>query len=584
MREINQPSSITVKKITRKNFVSTILLGSLSVSMPGLSMCHPPQRKGAEDWWDTMLLHNDEVVERYLTLQATDRSDVNYGGVPSADRLYHPGAAAGVIQRMTASMVSPKSQFYNSEELMERMQMAADFLLDRQHPDGTVDLITTNFHSTPDTGFVTEPVAISYKLLGQQNFDELKTLMGKLQSFLVKAADAMSVGGIHTPNHRWVVSMALSRVHELFPNEKYINRIERWLAEGIDIDRDGQFTERSTAVYSPLTDRCLITIAEKLGKAELLEPVRRNLDMTLYYIHPNGEIATEASRRQDQYLARMPDAYYYPYRYMALYDKNAEFAAMAENLEGKPGAKSLSRYLPYFLENNHLKNGPVSDPIPREYKREFQDSNLVRIRRGNYDATILGMNSTLFTFQYKEAVLQAFRMATAFFGKGQFNAEEIRMEGEAVVLEQCLEGPYYQPIGEELIAKDGNWENMPRDLRPQSEIQIIRYRLIVDEIERGFSLDIMAEGTDHVPVAIEFSLRDDVILHGVVDKVNTKGVYFFDGDTAKVTKGDATFVIEGGIREHDWTQLRGAENKVPGKSIYMTMYTPFRKKIKIYTA
>lgn len=77
--------------------------------------------------------------------------------------------------------------------------------------------------------------------------------------------------------------------------------MDEWLRKGIDIDADGQYEERSTYIYTPLTNRCLVTIAKLIQREELLESVRKNLEMTFYYIHPNGEIATEASGRQDQF-------------------------------------------------------------------------------------------------------------------------------------------------------------------------------------------------------------------------------------------------------------------------------------------
>ena len=85
--------------------------------------------------------------------------------------------------------------------------------------------------------------------------------MNDVQTFLLRAADALTVGGIHTPNHRWVICMALARCFSLFPQIKYVDRIDQWLNEKIDIDPDGQFTEKSTSIYTPLTNRSLITMA-----------------------------------------------------------------------------------------------------------------------------------------------------------------------------------------------------------------------------------------------------------------------------------------------------------------------------------
>ncbi len=510
-----------------------------------------------------------------LKSQTADPSTDNYGGIPNTYQLFNPGSTAAFVRRSAVALVSPGSPFFKDSLLVQKMEAAMDFLQDRQHEDGTIDLLTTNFHSTPDLGFVVEPLALSYKVLDKNKWSGLEPLLNKLRDFLLKGAEALSRGGIHTPNHRWVVSMALARINELFPNEKYTERINEWLNEGIDIDPDGQYTERSTAVYSPLTDRCLITIARLADKPALFDPVRKNLDMTIYYIHPNGEIATEASRRQDQYLARTPVRYLYPYLFMSLRDKNSQFGSIVDLLKNNLSDSQLSDDLIYFLEDSSLINNYPTGDLPNDYRKHFPHSELVRIRRNNYDATVLAKNSTLFTFQNDKAVLQAVRMATAFFGKGQFIADTLIDDGDKIILTQHLEGPYYQPIADSLISADGNWEKMPRNKRPQSEIQKMEYRLEVTEVPGGFSLKFNASGTDHVPVAIEISLRKGGKLNGVDAVPDIDDSYFLKNAKAVYTADESGIFIIGARQEHDWTQLRGAEDKVEGLSIYVTGYTPF---------
>jgi len=93
--------------------------------------------------------------------------------------------------------------------------------------------------------------AMSYQLLQQSGTTGMEKALDPFKQFLQRAGEALIVGGIHTPNHRWVVSAALTKLNELWPDPRYVERIERWLSEHIDIDPDGQYNEKVLMVILP---------------------------------------------------------------------------------------------------------------------------------------------------------------------------------------------------------------------------------------------------------------------------------------------------------------------------------------------
>ena len=284
---------------------------------------------------------NDAAVRAALQSQIADPASPNRGSVPDQFGLHSAGSASGVVETLAASFVHPRSAFHRSAVLLERIRIAAGFLERAQSPQGNIDLLTTNFNSPPDTGFVVHNVATAAAIGRLHGAEDIVTV---LRPFLVRAGAGMAEGGVHTPNHRWVICSALAQINELFPDARYVRRIDEWLAEGIDIDRDGQFTERSTLTYNVVTDRALLVMAVKLKRPELLEPVRQNLRSLLYLLHADGEVVTEISRRQDQFTRGGTNGYWFPLTYLAVTDKNAEFATLAQRSEGGARLSTLLEY------------------------------------------------------------------------------------------------------------------------------------------------------------------------------------------------------------------------------------------------
>lgn len=531
-------------------------------------------------WLLNWITINDKGFPNYTPLKVTNGRYT--GGYMNDMDMPNPHSTSGFLMKASMLFATPESRFYRSATLLPDIESAARSMLQFQHSDGTIDLLETNFHSTPDTAFVLENIVPAYKFLLESKAKDTETALDLLKTFLIRAGNALSVGGIHTPNHRWVVSAALTKLNELFPDPRYVRRIDQWLAEHIDLDPDGQFNEKSTNSYSPIVDRSLIIMARGLNRPDLLEPVRRNLMMTLYYVHPNGEVVTEASNRQDKGTVGNMSRYYYCYRFMALHDNNGEMAAMCRLIEQTCPKEQLAGYLDYFLEDPTLwRDLPASKPLPVNYAKAFPYSGVVRIRRGNWDSTLLSHNATWLTFHKDNAILQGMRVAASFFGKGQFQTEKIEQQGNAWVMQQSLEGPYYQPIATDKIAPDGDWDKMPRSSRPQSEIQKLNYTVAVTETADGLRIDIDIAGTEAVPVALELIFRPGGSLTGVVNHPKKDNAYLLAGESGTYTVGADSIQFGPGRAEHKGIQLRGALPAMDAPTVYLTGYTPFKHSLTL---
>ena len=547
-----------------------------------MGFCSSVKADKKPDWLLRLITANDNQLDRLREYRVSDATSPAYGGYLDGVNIPNAHSTVAYIRTAGSALASPESRHYRSEIVANELEDAVKYLLKIQHSDGTIDLLSTNFHSTPDTGFVVKWLVPVYTIISREDNVRYAATLQLLKTFLQRAGECLIVGGIHTPNHRWVVSAGLTKLNELWPDSRYVARIDEWLGEHIDMDADGQYDEKSTLIYSPLTDRVLITIAKGANKPELYEYVRRNLTMTTFYIHPNGEVATDASGRQDKAAVGTMEGYYYPYRFMALKDQSGIFSAICKEIEDTVLEKYASQ-LSYFLEDPTLwRELPKPATLPTSYAKAFPYSGLVRIRRGDWDATVISQNPTFLSFHKRNAVLQGIRFASSFFGKGQFQGTEIRQEGKDYVMEQKLEGPYYQPYAKDSIDPEGDWNKMPQSNRRQSEIQYLTSTARIRETDNGVECDIEITGTDGVPVSVELIFREGGEFKNVVPLSNEKDAYFLEtAEVGSYTLKNDTLTFGPGLAEHRGVQLRGALPRMSAPTVFLTGFTPFKHTLRL---
>ena len=487
---------------------------------------------------------HDEALGNRLRNQVKDPGNRWCGAVPDGVGLHTPHSAADILYTGAAAYYHPGSAWHKSADLLENMKLAAKFLEHAQSPHGNIDLMTTNFNSPPDTAFVVEKVATAARLARMNSDDDVESM---LRTFLRRAGGGMAHGGIHTPNHRWVVCAALAQIYELYPRKLYLNRIHAWLAEGIDLDEEGQYIERSTTIYNGVINRAFTVMALKLNRPELLEPVRTNLNAMSYLVRANGEVVTEISQRQDAGQRDTMRNHWFALRYLALRDGNGQYAAMLAPLE--PAQVELAALLEYPEMQQAL---PAPEPLPDNFRKVYPLSGVTLLRRGRTNATLFhDRASRKIQVYHGEAVIDGFRFASAFFGKGEFIPDTVEQRDDGFYYRQELSAGYFQPLsGSHLqeVTRE-NWGRL-RAMRQISETCVMLYEAHIRETSTGFEIRVRASGTDNVPLAVEISLRSGGEIDGVVPAPNISGAFLLPEGYATYRVGEDVIRIGPGIAVH----------------------------------
>ena len=549
-----------------------------------------------------LILNNDAKVKSFL-----DKDPI----VPN-NRVNNFRLIASLITTMTASVSNSESVYYKSKILAEKLNQAMDILLKEQYPDGTLDA-GGNRQSPPDTAFILEYICPAAAVLNEAKQKDLEGLRNKMKTFIVNAGEAMITGGVHTPNHRWVVCAALANIHSLYPDPRYLRRIDQWLAEGIYLNEDGQYSERS-GVYSVVIDKALITMSRLLNKPELLEMVQKNLTTYYYYTEPNGDLVTVDSKRQDQFMNLTVSKFYLPYRFMAIHTKNPMFAQMVNLIENLPDftSETLSGSLLFFMENSELQQQISNESqLENNFEKFFTLSNLARIRREKTAITLFGgndkpllivsgrsSNPNFLMYRKGDAILKYMRLSTSFFRMGYFSSNGIVKQGNKYILTETKEADYYQPLAPEFLKSDGDyklspsqdgrfWNKMDFDSRTKSNVKKQITVIEITENKGTLNMDFKVDGPPNVEVTIEMCFKEGSEITGAI--MDDKNNYFLNSGLGKLSMGADTIEFGLGKVEHQNVNNLDTEDityhqgnlRTDGIHVYLTGFTPFRHTMTI---
>jgi hypothetical protein len=586
-----------MKKISRTDFLKFGALASIALisksTFAGINHLNTTQRAVDTIFLNRLSGANDKQVA--LLLEAVKEGNLSFSRKTAYD-----------IAALSAAYCYKASAYYQSELLITKLKILLQFLLSAQAADGTVNV--GNLESPPDTAFVMEILCPANMVLLKENDKKLTDVISILKKIITKAGEALSKGGVHTPNHRWVICSALAQINFLYPDKKYTNRIADWLDEGVFIDKDGHFPERS-GTYSAVETAAFINIARFVNKPSLLEPVRKNLQLMYFYIEENGELVSNDSRRQDQYAARSSAIFYLQYRYLANKDNSAFYAAVAKKIESAVlfDKEVLSRSLIYFLEDELLQQQmPAPLQLNDSYEKLVGTSHLLRIKRKDVSATLFGgvdwpliiasgrsCSPNFFSYRKGNAILKYMRLSAGFFSMGYFYSQGIQKHGNKYILHKKLEVPYYQPLpkakrntqGDYLLSPSIDnrfWNKMNFKNRPVSNIKTLETIITFYEDNGAAIIEFDIKGFNEVPVTIELCFNSGGTLTGVSQAENSAA--FLETGNAAYSSNGSTIEFGPGSKGHkNITGLEGERYsthfgslKTEGEHVYITGKTPFK--------
>lgn len=468
----------------------------------------------------------------------------------AADRLAAPLAArpdeepAGVTHRALAHRVktllaayrSPHSALHGSGQAVAAAMTHLGALRAAQTTTGLF-AGGDNVQSPPDSAFTVNDVCDAH-VLAAGGGPQLRGVTAALAEIAGAARGSLLTGGVHTPNHRWELSAALARLHRSFPDDRLLDRVEEWLAEGVDIDAEGLYSERSANYAAHVSNPSLLVLADVLGRADLLDAVVRNLATTLDLIRPDGTVETVHSRRQDQNHP-FPLAPYLPhYRLLAIRTGRGDFSRAARQAAAG-GIDDPGLLAETLLTPDLCRVLPAPDPQALPHGRYLTTARLAtratvtahtvvyggsdvpehrRIRSG------LACNPTFLRLFAGEAVLDAVRLARGFFDLGPFRAAGVQRLGDSRYrLTETVSAAYYQPLapgrrhddGAYRMADEGRFSAaMAFPDRPRDEVSHTT-GVEVDLREDGADLRIDIGGP-RVPWALELTFRPGGVPEGAV--------------------------------------------------------------------
>ena len=542
--------------------------------------------------YETVLAVVEAFAAQALRLQVLDPSERDYGGFRCPEHwICEPLSAANTLASLAVLYMTPDSRYYRSSELSDRLHLAMRFLTHAQRADGTIDEYSRgDIRATPTIAVASHALFRTYRWLARES--QQQGLLQRIEGFLRRGLEAIKSKPVFTLHDCWVAASALVEFDKQFGDSAALGRAESYLQEGINIDNDGVYDDRSPA-YSMQSNAMLFNLAEKLNRPTLLEYVRRSLNFLVHTFHPDGEIASEFSDHKGAETG-LPTGYSV-WKNMSIIDHNGYYATAADltlstylrridNGLIRPNLNHPNRYFKregvsrfsmtadigelLAIESERNNDWIARLPLPDQYEKRCLQSNIARIQNGRASLTIIGDKRILFTFRNGQAIIDGFRIKYLYHGFRNYEPMGLTLDGRRYLTQNQVIQYVYKPTSTRR-------EVIPLNLRIYTEIE---------PVSGGLELRITTEGEARIPLQLEFGLRKvgSLSIGETIHDLSKTDVVFLDKEPARIINGSDEIEINGGLTAHriyssddDWTM------NCETARLLVTPITPYESVIRI---
>ncbi len=511
--------------------------------------------------------------------------------------LHEPGTCFGFIERATELYLCPDSVYYKSPKALEAIRALCIGAHDGLHEDGTNDLVISNFHQ-PEY-FSTPALNTAYRLLhAMPNKTEAEIEITEAVYRLVeRAAGGLLASGFHTPNHRWVHTAALYHSYNTLKkkDERLVALAQKYLAEKIDIDEYGEFSERSAGMYSAVSDTALCGIAVEANMPELFELVKRNLLLVYRFIEKGSLIFTQNSRRKDKGEVASNTLFDFD-RYVDVcliayaHTRDLTFLQILQSaLNKRTDPSPVRTLLRVYTLYPELKNLTVDlselPPLEEEFHVFYEKSNIVREKEKGSVYSLLAGNPYFLHVTCGETGISA-RMCSSFFAKAQFIPERIEKIGDRQYrLAFHTWADYKLPFDTPPEGSENYW-SMDYQSRPSISRCDYGYTLDVTFTSDGLLMHVTTHGTQRVPFKLEFAVTPGAhVRAGSAMTIATAGNFLCasEGDITLCNYEGDSLTIKGAFAKHFYHKdMRGSLPAPSGQyMIFFTDFSPVDRTVEI---